>query len=179
MEQNLASTTLRLFAGIPVINKPVYLALRLQYNCWLKYPDLTIRLSNFFFIGGVSTAVQAGLLFGLIHYGVETFEATAIAVILAAFLNFVGNKEVTWKDRFATMTKKQQIVWYIPLYLLFMATTPTLYLKVVGIGTLHNLGLPISISWIIVEIVGSILNFVGAEKISFGCVIWAIQRISA
>ena len=179
VEQNLASFTLRLFVKIPILGWLVDWILTLQYICWQKYPDLTIRLSNFLIIGGVSTLIQAGLLFSLNYCGVETFEATTIAVTLAAFVNYVGNREFTWKDRFSTLTRTQQIIWYIPLYLLFMATTPTLYLKVVGIGTLHKFGIPILVCWIIFETIGSILNFVGAEKISFGCIIWAIRRISA
>lgn len=178
MEPNIATIFLRYGQSVPIIGFLASWALWLQERIWRRYPEITIRLSNFLPIGGFCSLVQVMLLAGLKLKGVETVTAMVIAVFAGTFINYVLNRAITWRDRFETMTRKQRWVSFVPLYFVFVLVTFMNLVKVIGVPILEHLGSPALVALIGFEIVGAILNFIGADKITFGVTTGVIKQFS-
>lgn len=179
MEPNLTYKFLLFAKPLPGIGKVAEWLLFLLHKSWNVKPDLVVRLGNFLPIGGLSTVIQLGLLIVLKFANLSTEVATVCAVMLSVFVNFTMNRHITWKDRFSGLSTRQNYLWFLPLFVVFASTTPTVWLKMGGIPALeHLLGWPVVVSWFLFEGIGSVLNFVGADKITFGAVAWIIRRIS-
>ncbi len=158
---------------LPLTNTPLaFLAsavLAGQYWLYQKKPGLVLRLSSFLPIGGASTVIQFTLLTFLKSRGVETFTAIAIAVELSLLCNFCLNWRFTWQDRFAHHTSRQKLMAFLPLFIAFNLTTPSVPLKIMGVGGLeHALHMPILLAWFLMEAICTVLNYIGADKLSFG-----------
>ncbi len=127
------------------------------------------RLSWYAVVGVISTLVQGVLLFSLTRTGMSVPQATPIAVLLSGFVNFSLNYTITWRDRFATLSRAQRRRWFLPLFTVFAITTPTLWLEIAGITAAQRLiGGPLLLTWIAVKSIGSIVAFVGADRLAFG-----------
>lgn len=177
MPSTLTSRILESLSRIPVIGILFKLLLRAQYRLWAWKPGLVERLSDFLPIGAASTIVQATILFGMKARGTSTIQATALAVGVSVFVNYVANRQITWKERFSRLSFTQNVMWFLPLFLVFVAFTPTVFMKTAGIPYLESLGLPVSRAWLIFEGLGVVANFLGADRLSFGLVVRLIERI--
>lgn len=178
MPNNLTTKILAPIALIPILGIPARLMLYIQELLWRKKPKLTERLSNFLPIGGVSTVIQAVTLFVLVTNGMTILPATIIAVQASVFFNFTANRLITWNERFVLFTRRQSIGWFLPLFIVFDLTTPSVLLKIVGLTSLeHFLGIPLLLLWILLEGIGTVLNYLGADHISFGVMTYIMRRI--
>lgn len=138
-------------------------------------PRLATRVSWFILVGLTSTLFQGVLLFTLAHEQVSLSIAVPAAVLISGFVNFTLNYLVTWRDRFAGLTTAQRYRWFLPLFVIFAATTPTLWLKIAGITSAQALfGGPLVLSWVLSEGIGAFVNYIGADSIAFG----AMARIA-
>ncbi len=127
-------------------------------------------------VGALSAAVQLALLTILVNSGFTVPAATIVAVHTSALLNFSLNYSVTWRDRFSHLSRPERRAWFLPLYIVFVLTTPTLWLKILGISLLGDrIGGSLVFSWMITEALGAALNFIGADRISFG----AMSRVTS
>lgn len=177
MPENLSGQILQMFLGTP-LNHPVRFFLFLQFWLWRRKPSLTERLSNFLPIAGTGSVVQILLLVGLIHAGTHTFLATVLALGAGAFVSFVGNWFITWQDRFVLLTRRQQMVWFMPLLLIFSISTPTIWMKLFGINSLeYFFGVHVLVSWFVFTAMGAVANYLGADVIAFGVIPKIINRI--
>jgi len=178
MPENLIGRILQLFLATP-LRHPARFFLSLQFWLWRRKPGLVERLSNFLPIDGIGSVVQIILLAGLIWAGTHTFFATVVALGAGALVSFVGNRFVTWQDRFALLTRRQQIAWFMPLFLIFTASIPTLWMKLIGINSLeYFLGVHVFVSWLVLTLVGIVANYLGADIIAFGVIAKTINAIS-
>src|SRR4051794_8042585 len=57
------------------------------------------RPIRFGFVGGTCAVLQLGLLFGLVHLGLERHAANVLAFLLSTQVNFALSSIVTWRDR--------------------------------------------------------------------------------
>src|SRR5213078_1846300 len=57
------------------------------------------RPMRFGFVGGTCAALQLGVLFGLVHLGLERHGANVLAFLLSTQVNFALSSIVTWRDR--------------------------------------------------------------------------------
>lgn len=147
---------------------------------WRWKPGLANRLSTFLLIGGVGTVIQFNLLFLLHGLGVDLIMATLIGIQAAALWSFTANRFITWRDRFTNLTSRQSIIWFLPLFLVSDITTVTIWVKVVGIkATVDYFGLPLGLVWVVYELTGTVANYLGADKISFGLMARLVSRIGS
>lgn len=178
--QSLIEVILRPLVAIPFIGKVISLVLAVHYRLlrlrWKEKPLYTERFSDFLLIGGISTSLQFVLLLELSRR-VDIFYATGAAVIGSAFLNFFCNFFYTWRDRFDDLSRREKAVCYMPLFIVFLLTTPTLYLKIFGIGELEKFGVPLIVSFAITEVIGVIANFIIADKFLFGAMAWMMKLL--
>ena len=178
MSENLTSRILIWLSAIPILGIFAELLLHLQHILWRKKPRFIQRLSDFLPIGGLSTLLQAVTLFVLLKEGEPVIVATIVAVEMSALFNFTANRFITWKERFDGLSRRQSIVWFLPLFVVFNLTTPTVFIKIIGLNSLqYFLGIPILASWLLFEVMGTVLNYIGADKISFGTIAYVIRWI--
>lgn len=178
MDPNITTSFLRHGLSVPIVSILASWGLLLQERIWRRYPEITVRLSNFLPIGGFCSLLQVLFLASLEMKGVDTLIATAIAVFFGTFTNYVLNRAITWRDRFNTMTKMEKWVSFLPLYLVFALTTFMNLVKIVGVPVLEHIGLPATVALVMLEIIGAIANFIGADKITFGITTKAIKQFS-
>ena len=57
------------------------------------------RPLRFGFVGGTCAALQLGILFGLVHLGLEQHAANVLAFLLSTQGNFVLSSSITWHER--------------------------------------------------------------------------------
>jgi putative flippase GtrA len=175
---NLTTALLRMLARVPVVGRAAVLLDCVYLYLWSLRPELVQKLSNFLPIGLFCTVTQASLLFTLKHEGVSTAIATVAAITASIFINYLANQRITWRDRFYLLSRRQYMLWFVPLFFIFIVFTPTIYLKTIGIVALERrYSVPILLSWPVFELVGVAANFIGADKISFGAVIRCLQHI--
>lgn len=173
-------TSRLLMLAIPTRAGPIAaMLLRLQHALWRRRPHIVERLSNFLPIGGVCAAVQIVLLLLFVQGGIPVFIATALAVELSVLLNFVGNRFITWGDRFSHLTLRQNVALFLPLFVTFNLTTPTVWMKIVGIASLTEfLGVPVLICWLAAEALGVIANYLGSDKLAFGAMAHVTRHVA-
>lgn len=147
---------------------------RSNRTLWLARPAL------FLTIGLLSALVQGLLLLLGSRAGLPLLATTTGAVLLSALLNFLLNWTITWGDRFATLTSRQRRIWCFPLFGVFVLTSPTIWFKIIGLNVIHDrFGGSLLVTWIVTESLGAVLNFIIADRISFGAMARVAIRVSA
>jgi putative flippase GtrA len=175
--ENLIGKILKLFLATP-LKHSARLCLAFQYRLWRRKPRLVERLSNFLPIDGTGSAVQVIVLTALVWAETNTFLATIVALEVGSVIAFVGNRFVIWQDRFTLLTRRQRFVWFMPLLLIFSASTLTLRMKLLGINSLeYFLGVHVLLSWSVLTVVGAVANYLGADLIAFGAIAKTINKI--
>jgi len=178
LPSNLTTRILTLFLPTPGRRIAQFIIL-LQEKIWRRWPNLTLKLSDFIPIGGVTNILQGTLFILLLSIEVEVFVAISISVLLSALFNFVANRKFTWRHEFISLTRKHNALWFIPLFIIFCVFTPTVPLKIAGISSFDFFyHISPEISWFIFSGIGLIANFFGAELISFGIITRIIRRIT-
>lgn len=178
MPTNLTSKFLALFLSTPFEGLARFGILLLEKS-WRRWPDLTLKLSDFVPIGGVTNILQGVIFLLLLFGGSGVFTATFVSVLLSALFNFVANRLVTWRHEFVGLSRKQNALWFTPLFLAFYVSTPTVIMKNVGINSFDFFfGLHPFVAWVIFSGVGLFANFLGADLISFGVITRIIRWVT-
>lgn len=178
MPTNLTTKFLTLFLSTP-LERIARFCLLLLEKSWRRWPNLTLKLSDFIPIGGVTNILQGIIFLLLLFGGSGVFAATFVSVLLSALFNFVSNRFVTWRHEFVGLSRRQNALWFTPLFVAFYISTPTVILKNVGINSFDFFfGLHPFVAWIIFSGVGLFANFFGADLISFGVITRIIRWVT-
>ncbi len=174
-----STSRLLLWLMPPPLGAIASLALKLQRALWRTRPGLVERLSDFVPIGIASIVIQLAVFMLRRQTGMDTLWATFIAVQASVLSNFAGHRLFTWRGRFAGWTTMRSVVWFVPLLLIFVLTTPILWMKTIGITSLRTeFGVPPVVSRVMFEEVGAVANYLSAATISFGLVAKVLGRIT-
>lgn len=115
----------------------------------------------------------------LLLAGSGVFVATFTSVLLSALFNFAANRIVTWRHEFVGLTRKQNALWFTPLFIAFYVSTPTVIMKNVGINSFDFFfDMHPFVAWVIFSGVGLFANFFGADLISFGVITRIIRWVT-
>jgi len=74
------------------------------------------RPLRFGFVGGTCAALQLGILFGLVHLGLEQHAANILAFLVSTQVNFALSSIVTWHDRRATAATRSTVATRLASY---------------------------------------------------------------
>lgn len=127
------------------------------------------RLTLFLLVGGLSSGIQFVLLWWFVHATRHELSAITLSVELSVLFNFTLNRTITWKDRFVGYTRWQSVRGFVPLFVLFNAVTPSIWIKIFGIPVISRiLGIHPVLIAVPLEGLGVIVNYWLADKLFFG-----------
>lgn len=141
----------------------------LQAQAWRWRPELTEKLSDFLPIGGACMIAQLAIMFWCRKWGVEENRANILSTEIAVYMSFQLNRAITWKDRIPPIRRWWTTAAHFAIY---NALLPMPWIMILGFGGLNALiGWPWWITWLVTQLVVVTVNFVGADRLSFGHVV--------